>query len=496
MNEKRRYKKSKVRDKQPLVRSLKTFSNQYKYIYCENEYIDFNEEPVSLHFSDEYINDFYLFISNDDLIVNLKDYSLICEAIDDMFGIGETDWKEELKKEILECGGEDLNYFLNDNYEFKAKEIILRYSTNKKIYTYIKNYVSFFNSGVYGSTKRDKLSIKPIIFSASIEKRLDFLLKAKKLYLRINDEIQSKHDMYEDEIYDWMKNPNFDIEALHKDNDSYFHPIDDSTQSDTLYMIERKKGTMYNKDTMENVHNWDSNIGNEINHMIKELDNFSKVFNIKVDFKKLRDFENFEIPRFEDTYCWDLLDNLRTELIEFKESKEEFKKTYKEFLDFSKKQLEEYDIEWLKEQLQSWEHQLYNSKYFHKVEDIEKYIINAFYENEDLINKFKELIHISRRILLEEVDFYNLISQLDEILDMDYFEEDEENYIEKLTDDEIFYRWQTINLELQKKDDYQLSDINYLIQKKLVKSEDEYNKIKKRASIYWNKLIEDDINIF
>lgn len=502
MNEIRRYKKSKVRDKQPFIRSLKTFSNQYKYIYCEDEFIDFNEGPACLHFSDDYNNEFNNIFSRDDLIVDLKNYKLICEAIDEMFGIGQTNWKEDLKKEIFDCGGKDFNYFLDDRFEYKAKKIISEYSSNKKIYTYIRNYVSFYNSGVYGSIKRDTISIKPISYKDSIEKKLNFLLKAKKLYLRINDEIESIHDMYEDEVNEWLKNPNFDYDALDVANNSYFHPIDDSTQSDTLHMIERKNKTMYSEDTMHNIQNWKDNIDSTINHMIKELDHFSKAFNIRVDFKKLKDFENFELPRFEETYCWDLIDDLRTELIDLKEYKEEFENDYNEFFVFLKKELKDnYYLDWLEEQIELWYKELINSKYTHKISELEKNIkeslkdIDLGNKEKKVIEKINTLFNSSRKILLDKrVNIDDVILQLDDILEKDYFEEDKEEL--ELTDKEIYQKYYDIKISLDKKDDYQISDVDYIIQLGLVKNEEEYISIQQKGSVIWNKMIEEDVNLF
>jgi hypothetical protein len=502
MNEIRRYKKSRVRNKQPLIRSLKTFSSQYKYIYFENELIDFNEEPVFLHFSDEFNNNLYNVFSRDDLIVDLKNYKLICEAIDEMFGIGQTDWKKDLKKEIYDCGGEDFNYFLDDRFEYKAKQIISEYSSNKKIYTYIKNYVSFYNSGVYGSAKRDVISIKPISYKDSIEKKLDFLLKAKKLYLRINDEIESMHDIYEDEVNEWLKNPNFDYDALDVANNSYFHPIDDSTQSDTLHMIERKNKTMYSEDTMHNIQNWKDNIDSTINHMIKELDHFSKAFNIRVDFKKLKDFENFELPRFEETYCWDLIDDLRTELIDLKEYKEEFENDYIEFFAFLKKELKDnYYLDWLEEQIELWYKELFNSKYTHKISELEKNIKESLKDIElgnkekKVIEKINTLFNSSRKVLLDKrVNIDDVILQLDDILEKDYFEKDKEKT--ELTDREIFQKCYDIKMALDKKNNYLISDVDYVIQLGLVKNEEEFISIQQKGSIVWNKMIEEDINLF
>ncbi|WP_172125670.1 hypothetical protein [Arcobacter acticola] len=482
MDKKRRYKCSKVRDKQPLIRSLKTFSSQYRYLYCDNEFIDFNEEPVSLYFSDEYDNSLNMIYSNEDLKVNIRDYNFICDAVDSLFGIGKTQWKEDLKKEIFEYGGKDFNYFLDERFESNAREIINNYISNSKVYTYLKNYVSFYNSGVYDANKRDKITIKPISLKESIEKRLSFLLKAKKLYEETVNQIKDNYEDIDNEINEWMKNKNFDSDALDKDNTSYFHPIDDSEQSYTLHMIERKKSGIYDEDILNDLHDWVDNLKEIKKDFKKTLKTFSYSFDLKFNFESMEDFRLFEIPELEETFCYELLEDLREEIVELKETKVNCKNLLEEFLKLSKEQLDEYDFNWLKEQLELWENELNKSKYTHKLDEIEKYILNTI-TSKEIIKKFKELILYSRKISLDKrVDLNYFIKQLDEALDMDYFEDEDFNV------EEHFKKCQDA---LLLKDDYQISDIDFLIDLELVKDERDYICLEKE----YNKLQEEKIDL-
>lgn len=467
MNEKRRYKTTKVRDKQPIIRALNTFSKQYKYIYAKKIEVDLNCEHLELNYSDEEFNSEYKIYSDRDSKKYLRKYDHICKAIDSLFEIGPTEWKDSLKKEISEYKTGEINFFLSDSFENSARYIISKHSSNKKIYNYIKNYVKYSHSGIYQLNKSKKLKIKPIDTLESFHKRLEFLQVAKELYQNTLQEIEGEYKQLENTLEEWRKNPNYDPDALREDNDSYFHPIDDSEQSDTIWMIEKKKSGLYDEDTLQQLHQWQQNILDKKEQLKKKLKPLEYAFDIRFDFETMKDFNHFYIEEFRDSLIFEIAAEFKEELEYLLEKTGEYADIRQSFVDLYIHYQGEYSYnEWAKNQIRDLEKCLFHSKYKHKLREVTKDIKKGLLSDE-LKNSFDQLYDLGLRLLdfgEDKVDdIKNMIRELNIILEQK----------------EIDYEYLAENYEkiLQEKDDYQISDMDWLIENGYIEDEVDWRDI-------------------
>lgn len=470
MNKNRRYKHTKVRDKQPIIRSLNTFSKQYKYIYAEEIEVDLNLKPLNLYYKDdEVVNDLSKIYSRIDSEIDLQNYHLICEAIDSLFGIGSTEWKEKLKKEIHPFGFDNTNYFLSDKFEDQAKYIISKYSANTKIYNYIKNYIKYSHSGIYQLSKTKRLKVKPIDTIESFEKRLKYLNAAKGLYLKTLQEIKEEYDQLQKILQAWEENPDFDSDALKKDNTSYFHPIDDSEQSDTLSMIQRKESGLYDEETLEKLHHWDENVLRLKKKLEEKLKPLKYTFDIHFDFETMKDFQHFYIEDFRETKIFKIAEEFQEELKHLLENAEQYTIARQEFFDLVEQDEDDDTYEWVKEMLLEWEGFLFNSRYTHKLRETTYAIIEGLLSSK-VKDSFDQLSKLGMGLLNFEQDktddIQNMIEELNTILE---YEDEEEIDYEFLAEQ--------CKEALDEKDDYKISDLDYLIECGLVRNEEEWDEV-------------------
>ncbi len=470
MKKKRQYKHTKVRDKQSIIRSLSTFSKQYEYIYAEEIELDLNLKPMNLYYMDIVVDEkLYKIYSRIDSEIDLQDYDLMCKAIDSLFGIGPTEWKEGIKKDIGRFQmSNKINSFLSNTHEENVKYIISEHSSNKKIYNYIKNYVKYYRCGIYELKKSKKLKVKPIITFESFEKRLDYLTSAKEIYLDVFKEIKAEYNELNDTLEEWKKHPSFDIDAMRKDNDSYFHPIDDSQQGKTLYMIEREKSGLYNEETLEKIHGWEKDVLRLKKRLDEKLEPLEHAFNIDftIDFETMANFNDFSTFNFENSAIYMIAKDFRNELQYLTEIPEKYKSVIQEFLSLAKVYEEHY--KWIKKQIQTWEglsdpifpykHKLRQSIYEIK-EVLSSYKVKASFK------KLTELVLMKKSLKKEKLDdIGKMIKKLNSILEC----EEEKDY-ESLAAECIEV--------LDEKPDYYMPDFDYLIECGLIEDEDEWDKI-------------------
>jgi len=469
MEEERRYKHTKVRDKQPIIRSLNTFSKQYKYIYAEEMEIDLDREPINLYYKDEEDKGLHKIYSSIDSEIDLQNYNLICKAVDSLFGIGPTEWKENLKKEIYQYGYDNVNYFLSDDFEKEAKDIISQFSVNPKIYNYIKNYVKYSHSGIYQLNKSKRLRINPIDTIESFDKRLAYLKVAKELYINTIKEIQVEYNQIEKTLERWRKNPNFDSSLMDKNNDSVFHPIDDSEQNDTIETIERKKTGMYDEDTLQQYQKWKKNISDRKKELEKQLKPLEYAFDFHFNFEPMENFSHFNIEEFKDSKIFEAADEFQKELQQLIDNSEKYGNQRQEFLYLVKQHEDEYTNNWITDELLEWEGLLSHSKYMHELKEVTKSIKEGLLSDE-VKSSFDQLYDLVLRLLdfgEDKVDdIQNMIWELDTILEQ--------------KEEEIDYEFLAENYKkiLKEKDDYKISDMDWLIEHGYIEDESDWSEIR------------------
>jgi len=470
MEEKRRYKHTKVRDKQPIIRSLNTFSKQYKYIYAEEIEVDLDREPINLYYKDEEDKDLHKIYSSVDSEIDLQNYHLICEAVDSLFGIGATEWKEDLKKEIYQYGSDNMNYFLSDKFEESAKHIISQFSPNPKIYNYIKNYVKYSHSGIYQLNKSKRLKVKPIDTFESFDKRLAYLEVAKELYRNTIKEIQDTYNQIEKTLEEWRKNPNFDSSIIDKNNDSLLHPIDDSEQSDTLAMIEREKTGIYDENTLKEYQDWKKNISDRKKVLEKKLKPLEYAFDFHFNFEPMENFSHFRIEEFKDSKIFEAADEFQEELQQLIDNSEKYANARREFLNQVKQHEDEYTYKnWIKERLSEWEGLLFRSLYTHKLNEVTNTIKEGL-SSDDVKNSFRQFHDLGMRLLNFEQD------KIDDIRDMI---QELDTILEQEEQEEINYEYLAENYEeiIAEKEDYQISDMDWLIENGYIEDETDWRDI-------------------
>jgi hypothetical protein len=268
--EEKRYSFTKIRDKRSIVRALNTFKKQCNFIYCEKKEVDLNIEPMKLYYSDEIVkninydkkvdtseNDKMIDALDKNIIYNkdvesieLQNTNLICDEIDNLLSINnKKDLKEELKICVKKRDIQGINnFFKNEALSLmQIEQIVESESFAKRIFSQLKNRISFKRSGVY-STKYAKskitkmIELEPISHADVFEIKLDYVID--KLWLYESD-TQEKYKKLKKQYVEYANDENFNRDFIpSSDNTSIYHPIDESEYNDESNRSEVREANM------------------------------------------------------------------------------------------------------------------------------------------------------------------------------------------------------------------------------------------------------------
>ena len=435
---------------------------------CSSLDIDFNKEPISLYYSDDHNRYLTNIFSEYDAFNDLKRFQLIKEAVIELFGIGETQWKTDLINDIKQYGEEHINYFLDDRFEDEARKIISKHSTNTKIYKYLKNYVLYARSGIYRIEDKSKNKINSIIYSELIEERFQYIESAKKEIETIINEIYNDYIEIEKEISKWKEYQGFDSEALKIDNSSYFHPIDDSDQYETLHMIARREHGIYSEETLEKIYNWNENIKDKLH---KLENNLKYMFNIDISevFNGKTNYQDFSAQLILQSGLNELVQDFSNEISIHIKNEEKLHEIENELLEIAEKYIkdnDEYEYDWFIDEINNYKKIWKKSKYTHKLREIENEILDSITSHK-VKNVFNKYIDYSKKIILDKrINLKDVYLKLEEL-----------KYEEVNCEIDYDFLYQQCLAELENKNDYKISDVDYLINAGLIESEDEWIEI-------------------
>jgi hypothetical protein len=268
--EEKRYSFTKIRDKRSIVRALNTFKKQCNFIYCEKKEVDLNIEPMKLYYSDDIIkninynkkadtneNDKMIDALDKNIIYNkdvesieLQNTHLICDEIDNLLSINnKKDLKEELKICVQKRDMQGINRFFNNEALSlnQIEYIVESESFAKRIFSQLKNRISFKRSGIY-STKYAKskitkvIELEPISHADVFEIKLDYVVD--KLWLYESD-TQEKYKKLKEQYEEYTNDENFNRDFIPSfDNTSIYHPIDESEYTDESNRSEVREANM------------------------------------------------------------------------------------------------------------------------------------------------------------------------------------------------------------------------------------------------------------
>ena len=163
----RRYSRTNVRDKRSLVRSLNSFTKQYKCVFIERVRLNEKKEIefgnlMGLSFSQDSQKKLGeikfgsgLIYSADDALDNLSTYELIENTIDNMVSINTVyKYKKALKVILDEYSEQGVSTMLDEsNEEHVIQKISDGFNCSilyaKKIYQQLKNRIKYANAGLY-----------------------------------------------------------------------------------------------------------------------------------------------------------------------------------------------------------------------------------------------------------------------------------------------------------------------------------------------------------
>ncbi len=270
----RKYTSTEVRDKRSIVRTLNTFSKQYKLICCDSMNIDLNIEPMIFFYMDDESEHYENIIYAEDLaFIELKDTELILEVIDNLVSINrKEELKESLKNFIEEFDSNGKNKFFkkNDNETeiFYSEGIIQTKAFAKRVYVQIKNRIKFSRAQIYNS-KDTASSVKNRMVYPIPTNTLEILIK-KLEYIKNELDLFSEEKMKK---IDTMKiniinlsdvkqkmareksNINYQEGVMSPNNSSEFHPVDEQEFNDsgvdssmTTSMLLQKTEGLYSKE--------------------------------------------------------------------------------------------------------------------------------------------------------------------------------------------------------------------------------------------------------
>jgi hypothetical protein len=176
----RQYKETKVKDRRSIVRALNTFSEQYDYIYCNNNKTSFNldTDRLELIFSNElskYINN--IVYSKSDARIELSKYDNIINTIDNLMSINRKLLLKQELKDLVEItikdkllkkskGGYTSAFFDEDKKENMITQISYLVNDNikfaTKLYNQIKNRIQYKNLDLYQNNSNTKINANNI----------------------------------------------------------------------------------------------------------------------------------------------------------------------------------------------------------------------------------------------------------------------------------------------------------------------------------------------
>jgi len=220
----RRYSRTSVRDKKNLVRSLNSFTKQYKFTFIEkvrlnkDRQIEFgklmglsfsqtNEKPLGVDGESGLI--YSSEIANNDL----SDYGLILEAIDNLISINtKFAYKEALKSILEKYSDDEISFMLAQTNETKViSEIKRKFECSsvyaKRIYNQLKNRIQYRYVGLYSENNLITQNINTLapqfLTSYDISKsNIAFILKRERLFSEtILNELRNKLGLNENISY-------------------------------------------------------------------------------------------------------------------------------------------------------------------------------------------------------------------------------------------------------------------------------------------------------
>ncbi len=244
----KRYKTTSIRDKRSIVRALKTFSKQYKYIFCDDLTVDLNSEPVSYYYKDmtnEYFKNNVVY-SKIEAGIDIKNTELILDIIDNLISLNrKEDLKEKLKEAVLERDRDGSNSFLlhQDLSLNQIESLVDNEKFAKRILSQIENRVIFRRTGVY-SLNNENSSIKSRILFTIPTNQIEILIKELEhiidmLHLFEEDaidatEIKNEYEELKDLIAQDKNNFGFDLADIpNENNTSLYHPIDEQSYDES-----------------------------------------------------------------------------------------------------------------------------------------------------------------------------------------------------------------------------------------------------------------------
>jgi len=214
----RRYGRTTVRDKRSLVRSLNSFTKQYKCVYIDKVYLNEKGQiefgrAIGLSFSQDSqkklgIEEDRGLIYKEDIAYNdLSSYELILEAIDNLISINRRDdYKKALKAILNEYSKDGVSFMFKERYENLINLKIQQFfecsdAYAKKIYNQLKNRIKYRYTGVY--SKNDSATqmvnaLRPHFLASSDiqQSKIEFVLQREWLYSNdIIEGIKNKMDL-------------------------------------------------------------------------------------------------------------------------------------------------------------------------------------------------------------------------------------------------------------------------------------------------------------
>lgn len=255
----RRYSKTTIRDKRSLIRSLNSFSKQYKYISIEHEKRDYKDlivfgKLMVLSFSQDTkriigksMHGSRLIYSSDVSNNDLSSHETVLNSIDNLISINSKyEYKKALKSILEDYSSKGISSMLQDKYEDTVrKEIENRFKCSsiyaKKIYNQLKSRIKFKDAGLYSVNDADTNKVHTLtprlLTSYDILKsRLEYILRRDWLLDEpLLNELKSrlskfnvKEDYYEEHKKDLTDviSSHFKIDIYKTDDDIYFDAIE------------------------------------------------------------------------------------------------------------------------------------------------------------------------------------------------------------------------------------------------------------------------------